>query len=142
MTDYSDLFVDDEYQLDSPGAQSWILFYPERPWTINKDRNLHPMQRAAIIKKWRNAYVDLAKDAGIPKLQWMVLDVIPLLPDRRLQDTAACVVAEKAAGDGVVEAGIIPDDKNEFLKWIRFRPCVVSSDKTTGLILRVTGVPV
>jgi hypothetical protein len=92
-----------------------------------------------MVKEWREAYCELAKEAGIPPLEVMYVDVTPILPDRRLQDTAACNPAAKAAIDGIVDAGVIPDDTNEWLKWIRFHPCVVQKGKQ-GLALRVTGV--
>ena len=41
----------------------------------------------------------------------------------KLQDTAACNPSVKAAIDGIVDAGVIPDDTGEFLPQITFLPC-------------------
>lgn len=114
----------------------WTLFYPVRPWTINKDRNWHPLQRAKVIKEWREAFEQLALDAQIPHLPYITVDICPVLGDRRLQDTAACVTAAKAAIDGIVDAGVIKDDNPEYLGWIRFFPPVVESGKN-GLLVKI-----
>lgn len=120
------------------GLEKWELFYPVRPWTTNKDRNLHHHQRAKMIKEWRDAYKKLAEDAGIPELEVMYVEAEPWVPTRNFQDTAACNPAVKAAIDGIVDAGVVPDDKPEFLKWILFHPCRHTPGQV-GLMIQVIG---
>lgn len=119
---------------------SWELFYDVRPWTTNKDRNLHYHQRAKMVKEWREKFKELAEEAGIPELEVMFIEAEPWVPTRNFQDTAACNPAVKAAIDGIVDAGVVPDDKPQFLKWILFHPCKHTPGQT-GLMIRVVGKP-
>lgn len=91
------------------------------------------------MKLWRNAYKRLASEAGIPLLHAMRIEIVPILPDRRKQDTAACVLAAKAAIDGIVDAGVVPDDNPQFMKYVMFYPPVVIR-KQSGMIVRVIEV--
>jgi hypothetical protein len=123
--------------------KTWELTYSSddgkrRPWTTNKDRNFHPMQRAKLIKSWREAYCELATKTNIPELEVMFIEAIPLLRNRNFQDTAACNPAVKAAIDGIVDAGVVPDDSKQWLKWILFRPCQLTPG-IDGLTIRVIG---
>ena len=116
--------------------REWTLFYPVRPWTINKDRNWHPHERAKHIKEWRGAFNDLARDAFIPRLEFINVEICPVLGDRRLQDTAACVTAAKAAIDGLIDAGVIEDDNPQFLGSIKFYAPIVECC-SNGLLVRI-----
>lgn len=104
--------------------ECWELTYHDKHWTTNKDRNLHHHARAKLIKKWRVKFCELAKEANIPELEVMYIEVIPNVATRNFQDTAACNPAAKAAIDGIVDAGVVPDDSKEWLHWILFHPCV------------------
>lgn len=119
----------------------WTLVYPKRPWTTNADRNMNPFKRAGTIKEWRGAFCDLALEQAIPLQDKIAIIVTPILPDRRIQDTAACNPAAKAAIDGLIDAGVIPDDTKEYLEFILFKPCEVVKGKT-ALILEVLQNPV
>lgn len=119
----------------------WTLIYKKRPWTTNADRNLNPYKRAANIKEWRKAFCDLALEQQIPLQKKIAVVVTPILPDNRIQDTAACNPAAKAAIDGLIDAGVIPDDTKEFLEFILFKPCEVVKGQT-ALVLEVIPDPV
>jgi crossover junction endodeoxyribonuclease RusA len=118
----------------------WTLLYPHRPWTTNADRNLHPHQRAKRIKEWRKAFCQLATEQGIPLQRKIAIMVTPILPDRRIQDTAACNPAAKAAIDGLIDAGVIIDDTKEYLEFILFKPCEYRKGEP-GLMLEVIPNP-
>lgn len=119
----------------------WILIYDgERPWTVNAERKMHYHARAKKVRHWREAFYELAKEADVPQLKSMRVEATPVLSDNRLQDTAACNGPVKAAVDGIVDFGVIPDDSNEWLKWIKFYPCLVNPGKN-GLILKIIGEP-
>lgn len=119
----------------------WILIYEgERPWTVNAERKMHYHTRAKKVKHYREAFYDLALESDLPQMRSIGVEATPVLGDRRLQDIAACNGAVKAAVDGLVDFGIIPDDSNEWLKWIKFYPCLVNPGKN-GLILKIIGEP-
>ena len=47
--------------------REWTLFYDVRPdFTLNKERGVHHMKRAKIVKEWRDAYCELAQNEMIP----------------------------------------------------------------------------
>lgn len=96
------------------------------------------MTRAKRVKEWRGAFYWLAKNAGIPQLEWMKVIAEPWQRGGVLQDVAACNPAVKAAIDGLVDAGVIPDDKPEFLHSVEFLQPRKGKD---ALVLYVHGVP-
>lgn len=118
----------------------WTLSYRTRPWTTNADRNMNPYKRGATIKEWRSAFCELALEQKIPLQQKIAIVVTPVIPDNRVQDTAACNPAAKAAIDGLIDAGVIPDDTKEFLEFILFKPCEVIKGKS-ALVLEILRNP-
>lgn len=103
-------------------VREWTLWYPSRPFTTNTERTWHHHQRAKIVKEWREAFWALAKEAKIPRLTKFGVVVTPVLSGRgRTQDVAGCHPAAKAAIDGLVDAGIVPDDSPTYLRWILFQ---------------------
>jgi hypothetical protein len=90
---------------------SWTLEYPERPWTLNKERTLHHMQRAKLVKEWRQAFCELAQEFMVPHLEQIEVVAQPyVLNARYRQDVGNCFPAVKAAVDGLVDAGVLLDD--------------------------------
>lgn len=115
----------------------WVLEYPARPWTTNAERRGHRYERAALTKEWRGAFYWLAKVQQIPALGTVTIMVEPLQARGPLQDTAACNPAVKAAIDGLVDAGVIPDDSGQFVRGITFLPARKLKD---ALVLTITEV--
>jgi hypothetical protein len=88
----------------------------DRPLTINRVADLHRMQVATLTRKVRNDWAKLARDEHIPALTRAVITATPLHADRRSpQDACACAPASKAAVDGLVDAGVLPDDNGAHL---------------------------
>lgn len=98
------------------------LEYPARPWTTNAERRGNRYQRAALTKEWREAFYLLAKQRQIPSMWKIAITAEPWQARGVLADTAACNPAVKAAIDGLVDAGVIPDDSSEYIARITFLP--------------------
>ena len=114
----------------------WILYFDQRPWTLNAERTWHYHKRAKIVKEWRDAFSLEAKDQGIPNLNKVSVEALPILPTRRLQDPANCFPAVKAAIDGLVDANVIEDDNPNFIDSIKFySPAYVKGE--SGLFIKV-----
>lgn len=114
----------------------WILFYGERPWTLNAERTWHYHKRAKHVDVWRTAFREDAERRGIPSLEKISVEALPILPTRRLQDCANCFPAVKAAIDGLVDAKVIEDDDPNFLESIKFySPAYVKG--VAGLYIKV-----
>ena len=94
---------------------TWCLeLHGSRPWTTNAERKLHHMERAAKVKDTRQAFGWMAKAQQVPKCSAIRVFATPLAKDRRWQqDVGACFPAVKAAIDGLVDAGILPDDEQK-----------------------------
>lgn len=101
---------------------TWVLTFFQRPWTLNAERTWHHYKRAKYVKEWREAYADLAKQLHIPAVSAIEVVATPFLSGRgRTQDVGACFPAVKAAVDGLVDAGVIPEDNPTYVKMLAFK---------------------
>lgn len=112
----------------------FILTYPQKPLTTNRERAGNRWKRAESVKEWRDAFRVLAEAEPVPPMRWINVTVQPFQKRGRLQDTAACNPSAKAAIDGLVDAGIVPDDTGDFVRQITFLPCVRGEDQLTIII--------
>ena len=112
-------------------ASAWTLRYEQRPPSLNVVLNhRNRWVRATLTKEWRNKFAELATDAGIPPLHSIHITAIPHLKNRRsMPDTGACLLAVKAAIDGLVDAGVLPDDGPDHVRTLLFvAPAVTGVD--------------
>lgn len=115
----------------------YVLEYPVRPWTTNAERRGNRYQRAALTKEWREAFYWLAKQRHVPRLDQVEIVAEPWQAKGILADTAACNPAVKAAIDGLVDAGVIPDDTSAYVASITFLPTRRGRDALTLTINEV-----
>lgn len=122
---------------------SWILTYRTRPWTLNSERSGGKRGTggrygtASLTREWRQEFCLLAKSQRMRPLRWVNIEVAQLCRDHRIPDVGACLPAVKAAIDGLVDAGVIPDDGPKYVHSLLFTaPTTVGYD---ALSLRVTG---
>lgn len=123
--------------------RSWTLTFRERPWTLNAERKGGKgstggrFATAALTKEWRDVFAKLAVVEHMYPLSWANIEVAQLCRDRRIPDVGACMPAVKAAIDGLVDAGIIPNDSPQYVRSLTFTaPTTVGYD---ALSLRITG---
>lgn len=120
-----------------------MLTYRDRPWLLNAERaggqrgvgGHHG--RARLVRTWRRAFADECLAQRVPALQWLTVEVSQICRDKRMPDIAACVPAVKAGIDGIVDAGVIPDDNAMFLRALTFKPPTCAG--YDALVLRVEG---
>ena len=119
---------------------TWTLEDTERPWTANAERQWHHYKRATVVREARERWFWLAKAERIPHLQRISIEATPLRVNARsMPDVAACYPAVKAAIDGLVDAGVVPDDGPFNVIKITFRaPQIAQRD---GLRLLITEEP-
>ncbi len=108
-----------------------------RPWTTNAERAGNRWERAKLTKEWRSDFQLLAKYEKIPPMAWITVTVEPHQKGGRLQDVGACNPSAKAAIDGLVDAGVLPDDSSKFVKSLIFLP--PKNDKNS-LVIYIRGV--
>jgi len=97
----------------------WTLVFPRRPLSLNDERKKHWSQRAKDATEWRTEAAWLAREQRIPA-GGKILITVEVWQSGRLQDVANCYPSVKAAIDGIVDAGVIPDDTPEYLDSITF----------------------
>ena len=85
------------------------------------------------IADWRTAL--LAVEQKIPALHAVTVTVVHETATRRIVDTVACAPAAKAAIDGLVDAGLWPDDGPSFVTDVTFRPPRCTGRDALTLIL-------
>ena len=96
-------------------GRRWHLLFPCTLWTVNAERRMHWGKRAGLVRPMREAARVEALKAQIPRLQRLGVTATPRQARGRLADVAGPYPAVKAAVDGLVDAGILPDDSPEFL---------------------------
>jgi hypothetical protein len=108
---------------------TWTLEYPTRPWTLNNERTWHHHKRAKIVKEWREAFCDLAKEEMVPRLEAIEVTAQPyVLNGRYRQDVGGCFPAAKAAIDGLVDAGVLVDDNAKIVLKLTFLAPIFGRD--------------
>lgn len=111
-----------------------------RPLTINKERSMPYRARALVVREWRDSFYILAADQRMPGFAWIEVGVHPVLPNRRwTQDLGNCLPSVKAAIDGLVDYGVIPDDTDAFVRVLTFHPTTFTPGRRAGLTLHVVG---
>lgn len=116
---------------------------PAKAWSLNQERNKHPMWRAKLVTAWRECakfsaleQLPMADFKNPPDdgLRWLVDVDLPVKGNRR-RDPINWVPAVKAINDGLTEAGCFEDDTPNFV-----RQCVpdlvVNSDRVKVYISR------
>lgn len=106
-------------------ARTWRLSDDlGRPTTINEERHhAGHWQRSTVTRARRTVYATQARVKKVPPLDRAAIVVTPLHRDRRSpQDVGACAPAAKAAIDGLVDAGVLPDDNPRHLIAVLYLP--------------------
>lgn len=124
-------------QFDESDQTIYRLEFNQRPWTTNAERAGNRWERATLTKQWRSAFQLLAKSERIPPMEWITVTVEPHQKGGRLQDVGACNPAVKAAIDGLVDAGVLPDDSSKFVKSLVFLP---PHNDRNSLVIYIRGV--
>jgi hypothetical protein len=114
------------------------LHYPYRPWLINAERKMHWATRSGLIQLWMTDFMTLTRQAKIPPLKSAMFTVVSVHSRLPLPDTGATFPSFKAAQDGVVRAGVLPDDTAQFVTAVTFLPPLKGDD---GFTLIIEGEP-
>lgn len=97
--------------------RQWVLEHFERPLPINQFWSKHFHERRRITENWRTTFGWLARQARVPKLSAAVITVGQgVRHGTTLPDVGACFPAAKAAIDGLVDAGVLPNDTPQYVR--------------------------
>jgi hypothetical protein len=107
------------------------LTHYDRPWLSNDEwsggaRGVGGRKgRTDLKRQWRNDFCRLAQVGRVPGLEWVEITVRQCCVDRRRPDLGACIPAAKAAIDGIVDAGVLPDDNDDYVRLLSFAPSLI-----------------
>lgn len=122
-------------------ARAWTVEdIGNRPLTINQVTKMHRLKWAAHTADARARWHWLIRHAKVPPLERVRVVAVPLHRDRRSpQDVAACAPEAKPAIDGLVDAGVFPDDDATHVVAVEFRPPDVCG--RDGMQIMIVGRP-
>ncbi|MFC7723443.1 RusA family crossover junction endodeoxyribonuclease [Nonomuraea recticatena] len=82
---------------------------------LNSNDRMHWRKEAPLKKNLRQTACWLARAAKIPSMKRASIIAVYEPPDRRRRDPANLYPSWKAVVDGIVDAGVLPDDNAEHL---------------------------
>jgi Holliday junction resolvase RusA-like endonuclease len=92
---------------------------PAKPLSLNEERNLRWRARCARLDPWRDLTILMARQARLARAvaatPATITVVIPV-PDDRRRDPANYYPVVKACIDGLVKAGVWPDDDPRYVR--------------------------
>ncbi|MFI2620454.1 hypothetical protein [Streptomyces sp. NPDC018584] len=96
--------------------RTWRLELPAETTLINANDRMHPAKRARFVKVIRQAAWAMARHHKMPALQRAHIFYV-IHPDTRgrRRDPGNWSPSAKAAVDGLVDAGVLPDDNHHHL---------------------------
>ena len=120
----------------------WIMVidWLGRPRLTNADRRAHHHEVAAHRRLWREAGAQAARLARVPGLGAVEVTVQGRYPDGRLPDADACAPSVKGVIDGLVDAGVIPDDGPERVRSVTYLRARTDQAAPAALVVRIEEV--
>jgi len=124
--------------------KTWIidLPYDRPPLTGNGIQRMHRMQKGAVTKKLRSTTKQLVTKAGVPALAAVKVQLVWLVSTAHRRDEDNVVATLKPICDGIVDAGVVPDDTPQLME--KAMPTIANVKKMlrrhpdTGLYLILT----
>lgn len=121
------------YGTAHPDDTTWILYfgYPRNPLPMNGSQG-HPRANARKAKQIRLRSRYLAMSAKIPLLGRCTAQLTQWVAVNRVRDTDNLAHLEKHIYDGLVDAGVVPDDRPAFME--KPRPVIRHIRDSEGLV--------
>lgn len=112
----------DLYTAERVTAEETRIRFPQPGVLLNLNHRVHWRRRAAVTKLWRTsaywAATTLSPIPGVRLHDHRYVQMIIPVPDRRRRDPSNLFPLVKASVDGLVDAGLWPDDTPEFVTTI------------------------
>jgi crossover junction endodeoxyribonuclease RusA len=96
-------------------GEQWVLELPFTKALSLNDRMAH-IVKWLKTKEWRDAAHVLAKAQKIPRCRRVRIELHYRPVDNRRRDVINLAAALKPLEDGIVDAGVVPDDTPEFIE--------------------------
>jgi crossover junction endodeoxyribonuclease RusA len=92
-----------------------IVIAISRENLLTSNQRLHWAKKAKATKAIRDAAIVMTKYTKVRPMQRATLEVVVTWPDKRRRDAENIQPSAKAAIDGCVDAGLLPDDSDNHL---------------------------
>lgn len=96
-------------------ARTWTVQLPPRLALLNSNHRIHYRTRADRTRAIRMTANACARRVRVPRLERAQIVAEYRPPDRRRRDVHNLYPSAKAAVDGLVDAGVLPDDSDRYL---------------------------
>lgn len=96
-------------------ARTWTVALPVGFPLLNANQRQHWRTKAKITRNIRIAAMFCAKNVRVPALARAQIVAEYRPPNRRRRDVHNLYPSAKAAVDGLVDAGVLPDDSDAYL---------------------------
>lgn len=118
------------------------IFVEGKLWTLNAERSDHYHVHRRRTREWREVAGFTALAAKVPRLSWATFHCVPFQARGVLADPGAHIGPAKATIDGLVDAGLLPDDTGQHVGGITMvaprRPDPKSDPE--GLLVLILGI--
>lgn len=101
--------------LDAVEYGRWTLMLPYETPPLTANQRMHHMARHRHVKALRGTTTMLARAARIPELDACRVTLTWFVQTRHRRDADNVVPTLKAACDGLVDAGVVPDDTPDLM---------------------------
>jgi crossover junction endodeoxyribonuclease RusA len=92
-------------------------------------------QKVAQVREWSAL---AASEAHIPPMQFCSVVMLWTVPDKKRRDEENPMPDFKAACDGLVDAGVVPDDTPQYMA--KFMPVITYEKGVAAVRFEVTGI--
>lgn len=97
-------------------TRTWTLTVTSALPMLNLNQRMHWAKKAQLTKHWRTLTLTCAMAADLPRnLDRVHITAHVIKPTNRQYDAHNLAPTVKAAIDGLVDYGLIPDDTNKYL---------------------------
>jgi Holliday junction resolvase RusA-like endonuclease len=114
---------------------------PAKPLSLNEERRLHWRDRTARTAPWRDLTILMARQSRLARAVLAVpatVTVVIPVSDHRRRDPSNYYPVVKAVIDGLVAAGVWPDDDPRYL---RVTEPVLTHDPDASIRIQLDGRP-
>lgn len=120
---------------DSPPTRTYRLSLPWRRPPLSENQRLNWQAKARITKEVRHTVGWLAKTAAIPACTHCEVRLCWAPNTRRKRDEDNPTPTYKAACDGIVDAGVVPDDEPRYMT--KHTPVILPVRKTASVWVEI-----
>lgn len=114
---------------------SWELKLPYQKPPLSLNTRMHWAPKAKLTRELRDTAHVLAKAARIPKQQAIILTLHYVPRQNRRRDPSNLLGTQKPLLDGLVDAGIIPDDCPPYVE--ERMPVIHAASKSPAMWLEI-----